>query len=194
MPLEFGNLVNSIRNLFISVHWLPGALVCHIKNTPQVLGRDWRSLLPAKLEWTFSQCSPQSYVCNFCSKCDLKKIKRTQWSKSYPICLSLTLMIFYGQKKIPLFSPHQEVSTIVLWHMLEAPFVRPQEEKVKRNRKKLSSEASRPDQAWLDCVFFATAVAWVTLHRPRWPSTISNRQSKWEPLISSSPPLTPPSL
>lgn len=61
--------------------------------------------------------------------------------------------------------------------MLEAPFVRPQEEikrkskaREERNRKELSSEASRPDQARLDCgffFFFAKAVAWVTLHRPR---------------------------
>lgn len=120
-------------------------------------------------------------------------------------CLSPTLMIFYGKKKkkkIPLFSPHPEVSTTVLWHMLEAPFVRPEEEiqksKSKRREKQreLSSEASQPIRlGWTVLFFFfATAVAWVTLHRPRWPSTISNRQSKWEPLISSSPPLTPPSL
>lgn len=47
-----------------------------------------------------------------------------------------------------------------------------------------SSSAGLLDFFWV--IFLAIAVGRVTLHRPRWPSTISNRQSKRKPLISSS--------
>lgn len=47
--------------------------------------------------------------------------------------------------------------------------VKARERERREKQNELSSEASHPDQAWLDCFFFffATAVAWVTLHRPR---------------------------
>lgn len=122
----------------------------------------WRSVLSARPEFTFSQCPynptrpPQSYTCNLSSKCDLRKNNSliqhaSHWLPWHSMGEKKKSHYFLLTKRFLRSScdicwrPH-------LWSLKKK--YRKSKSKRGEKQKELSSEASHPDQAWLDCVFF----------------------------------------